>query len=229
MRPILLAFLLAASGSTLSATLVYTNGAPDLNSADSRSIAIFRSADDFALGSLTSLTSIRFWMVAQTGEFSGIITYAIYQDSAGSLGTLVDSATVNGIAAVFLNPIPVNIHNMYLVDFNLPAPLALGAGTYWLELHEGVNLTTGDGTNNVLWAMSNAVAGNARQSPIPTIPSFDVDNELAFELYDASPVPEPSTISACALGLVALLILRWRRSAASFALRRAFLPRQARF
>lgn len=98
------------------------------------------------------------------------------------------------------------------MDFDLPAPLALATGTYWLELHDGSSLTTVANANtpNVLWAIvSGNPAGNAKQNGIPNLPSNNTGNTLAFQLFDNSTastnaVPEPSTVSICAIGLAVL-------------------------
>jgi len=206
--------LVASALVANAAPLLFDNGAPDLNSPNARSITIFRSADDFTLGSGANVSSIRFWMVDQPGNFSGSITYAFYQNSAGALGSLISSATVSGITPLFLNQIPVNVHQIERVDFDLPAPLALAAGTYWLELHDGSTLTTAANPNtpNVLWArVPGGPVGNAKQNAIPNLPSNNIGNELAFQLFGNSTstaVPEPTTISLCAFGLLALAVSR---------------------
>ncbi len=200
MKPYLFALLFAANCSVCSAAAIYANGLPDLDSANARAITMFRSADDFVLASSWNMESIRFWMVAvdDPPSFSGSITYAIYQNSGGNLGGLVQSATVNGIAAGAPDPITQFIYSMYVVNFNLPAP------------HEGPNLTTSDASPDVYWALVNGVSGNAKQNPNPAIPANSVGEELAFTLNGtAAGVPEPGTIPLCLIGLGALGI--WQR------------------
>lgn len=204
----LTAALLLIMSASASAGLIYSNGNPDTNNVSSRGMTIFRVADDFTLGAGATVASVRFWMVAEPGNFSGSITYAVYQDLGGALGSVVNTGTVSNIAPLLLNAIPGNIHSVYLVDFNLPALLALGAGTYWLELHDGSSLSTANNPNtpNVLWAIVPGVIGNAKQNAIPTLPSSNTGNALAFELFDAgaSGVPEPGTVLTSLFGLVGL-------------------------
>lgn len=95
--------LLASALAANAATMIFDNGTPDVTSSSSRGITIFRSADDFTLANAANVSSVRFWMVDQPGNFSGSITYAFYQNSAGALGSLISSATVSGITPFFLN------------------------------------------------------------------------------------------------------------------------------
>ena len=211
--------LLAAALAANAATMIYDNGTPDVTSSSARGITAFRSADDFTLANAANVSSVRFWMVDQPGNFSGSITYAFYQNSAGALGSLISSATVSGITPLFLNQIPGNIHQIERVDFNLAAPLALATGTYWLELHDGSSLTTVANANtpNVLWAIvSGNPVGNAKQDVIPNLPTSNTGNTLAFQLFDNSTastnaVPEPTPVSICAISL-AVLAIRRRKS-----------------
>ncbi len=192
----LTALLVACNLMVSAADTLYSNGQPNTTSPNSRGMALFRCADNFTLASPVSVSSIRFWMVAQPNNFSGSITYAFYNDSSGALGSVVSTATVSNITPVLLNQIPGNVHSIYLVDFNLPTPLTLAPGTYWLELHDGSNLTTVANPNatNVLWAIVPGVSGNAKQSSVPNLPSGNTGQELAFQLLGSViTVTPPST------------------------------------
>jgi hypothetical protein len=98
-----------------------------------------------------------------------------------------------------------------MIDFNLGSPLALSAGTYWLELHEGTDVTTSDGSA-IFWATSNGSAGDAKQDSNPTLPSSGQNVELAFQLFDTASVPEPTTWVLLAAPLPAMLWFRRRRA-----------------
>jgi hypothetical protein len=93
------------------------------------------------------------------------------------------------------------------VQFNLVSAVVLGAGTYWLELHEGPTLSTDDGTG-IGWELS-ANTGNAKQGLASNgIPQGTVNNEYSFQLYDtafgAAAVPEPSSVVLMFAGLAAM-------------------------
>ena len=86
------------------AGIIFDNGSPNVTNA--RDISLFRSADDFTVGA-TTLGSVRFWITTtspiQTDpqtNFGGSITYAFYNDNAGSIGSLVTSGTVNNLISM---------------------------------------------------------------------------------------------------------------------------------
>jgi hypothetical protein len=197
----------ATAAHAASAQPIYSNGASNPESAAGRNMAVFRIADDFELASGGELGSIRFWMVAEPGDFAGELTYAIYEDDGGALGGVVDTATVGGVTPALVNDLPGFIQAHYRVDFDLPGPLALGAGTYWLELHVGPTLT-GSSPVEVGWAVAAGnPPGNAKQNPVPDLPASDVGYTLAFEL-----LPEPGSTASAAAALAALGALRRRAS-----------------
>lgn len=191
------------------AALIFSNGLPDTSQPDSRGIALSRMADDFSLGGPATLAAVRFWMVSVPGQFGGTLSYAIYQNSAGALGNVVGSGTVN-VSPVLLNQIPLYLQRYYQVDFNLPAPLALAAGTYWLELHNGSDLTNAANVE-VLWGIVGGdPLGNAQLGLGGQLPSSNTFDELAFQLYssDTAGVPEPASIAICAFGLAAIALIK---------------------
>jgi len=202
-------FAMLCAAGVAQAGLIVDNGAPNVTGA--RDISLFRSADDFTVGAVT-LGAVRFWITTtspiQTDpqtNFSGSITYAFYNDSAGSIGSLITSGTVNGLVSVYSGLThPGSNANINVLDFNLLAPLSLSAGTYWLELHEGTTLGTSDGTN-IGWELSNNTSGNAKQGfATDGLPVNSVNNELAFRLFDtpSGSVPEPQTLALVGAGLL---------------------------
>jgi hypothetical protein len=207
--------LLAATSAIAPAAVIFANGTPDETKANSRSISLFRSADDFTLASASTIESIRFWMVATNQSFAGTLSYAFYQDANGALGSVISSESISNVAPQSLGQVPGFIYTTYLVDLNLPSVLNLTAGTYWLELHDGATLTTNNNAD-VYWAVAANGPGNARQSQVPDIPAGQTVNALAFSLYGnvstapPSTVPEPSTITISLAGLIALGLMRGR-------------------
>jgi hypothetical protein len=193
---------------TASAALVYDNGPLNItNGIGGRNMTSFRDADDFVLGASASISSIRFWLTnGELPAFGGTVTYAVYQDSAGALGTMIASDTVNPAVSIVTLGVFTLVPQL---DVTLTSPLTLGSGTYWLELHEGATLTTND-SSLVFWVRRNGVtSGNAKQDAVPSLPTTSTVDEMGFQLFDSagSPVPEPSTgmLGMLALGGFALI------------------------
>lgn len=210
--------ILLATGLSAYAGTVFSNGTPTVTGV--RDITLFRSADDFTIGAAT-LSSVRFWISNTNGSladpatnFSGNITYAIYNNNAGNIGAQIVTGTVTGLTSTATGQVhPGTLAALHSVDFNLLAPLALAAGTYWLEFHEGSSLSENDGTG-IGWELS-ANTGNAHQGFASNgLPVNAVNNELAFQLFNADTsgpsVPEPGSTLLVAAGLAALIVRRMR-------------------
>lgn len=199
---------------------IFSSGLPDGSAAVS--ISKLRAAEDFTIGAAT-ITGVRFYIAANDpvipnpqGNFSGQITYALYNDAVGSFGTLLATGTVSGLTSVPTG-IVVNAVNAGIssVDFNLLTAVSAGAGTYWLEVHEGPSLTTIDPTA-IGWALASFQSGNGKY----WLPQFDpppagISNRtFAFDVYGQpngadQGVPEPRFF---ALTLALLASMRCRKA-----------------
>jgi hypothetical protein len=210
-KPLLALMAVSLAPVAARATLIHDNGSPVFIGVN---ITAVRAADDFTLGSAAIITDVRFFGSVFSGtfpaNFSGDVAWQIFNDAGGAVGTSVASGAVSGLSGV-------QAGSFYQVDFALGAPVALGAGTYWLELHEGATVSTNDGSTITWSGLSNVAASNGMSSTnLANPPGTDLNFELAFQLYDNSPVtgvPEPSTW-ALAAGPLALLFWRRRRAIA---------------
>ena len=130
----ILAFALAA---TAHADVLYLQGLSA--SGNGYDITSYRLADDFVPAADATVSSISFWYAAQYQTDLSAVTYAIYADQAGALGTLLQSETAVPALSVDAGS------GQYLAQFGI-TPLALAGGTpYWLELHAGASLTDDTG------------------------------------------------------------------------------------
>ena len=200
------------SAASAVASTVYDNGAPVFGGVN---VTQVRGADDFVLGAATTITGVRFFGDTPgtpanfPGAFSGTLSYAFYADPAGAPGAMIDSGSVSGLTGVASGL-------FYVIDFNLNSPLSLGAGSYWLEIHEGATLSTDDG-NPIFWGgLNSSPAGNAMLgSSLNTVPNTDLNFELAFQLFSdpvTSGAPEPGTLVLFAAPLAAAVFhLRRKR------------------
>lgn len=168
-----------------------------------------RTAAAFNLAAPATLNTLNFWYQAQFQTDLSTLTYAFYQDNSGSLGSLMNSATVT--------PVTSTDATAFFAQVSLPG-LSFNSGTYWLELHAGSSLTDDNGTITVWWSNTDSAEPYADLTTLNTnppsqsgtVPGFQY---FAFQLDSGSPVstaptaPEPSTVFSCMVGG---FILIWR-------------------
>src|SRR5215471_17998146 len=204
-RRLLLA--LCAAATSASAGTVYSQAPPNLNSFD---ITGQRLADDFSLSQAVTVTGIDFWYAANFQSDLTLVTYAIYQNAPGSLGSVLATGTAS--------PATSDQVNYFFASFAIPA-LALGPGNYWLELHSGASLAPSGGLT-VWWeaAADNATAvALSSSSGLPNTPvNVSGFRNYAFDLTGAAAgVPEPSAGVLIVAGLLCIGGARVRRSRSS--------------
>jgi hypothetical protein len=213
------ALFLLQTSLALSAAVIYNGGGP--NGVNGAGISNGVIAMQFTLANAANLQGLMFLGSANVNnvpsQFSGTIGFRFLTDNAGTPGTslalgsdssvrLIDNATRNAGTHEY----------QFLVNLG---SIPLGAGTYWLALHEGTMGTPGDGTI-IFWSTtSSAPLG----TPVARVTSdlngltgytnTVLNSPLAFQLLDApayNPIPEPSTW-VLSLSAAAFLLLRRRR------------------
>jgi hypothetical protein len=205
-----LALALAASQAAMAVT-VFDNGPPDLVSGTQ--MGEFQVAEDFTLSSATSVTSIRFWSIqAAASEYSGSVAWSIFSNS----GTQPGATLFSGVAAVPGVATGGSTGFGYAAYvFDIPVNLNLGAGTYWLGLHNGplTNITP----REMLWATT--ATGLGALGKYLDVTWIDSGNAHAFRLENAAVIPEPGMGAMMLAGLMVVGGLSTRLRAASNAQR----------
>ena len=181
---------------------VYDNGSPVMKNGNEMTQWI--QAEDFSLDSPVVLTNVRFWGFEQTtGAYVGSIVWSIYSDSSSTPGTLLQRGT-----AV---PTVTDYGTDYQFDFAV-GTLNLGAGTYWLGLHNGPLTTTTRETFYWNHTAANATTpGHEDQAPFDTGGWFNNSQEHAFELFAQTGnrvIPAPGAIL---LGMFGTSMVGWMR------------------
>lgn len=209
-----------AGSRAASAQVLYSN-LP--NQADGYEMTRWIEAEDFTIGSATTLTGIRFWSIEQdAASYQGSISYNIYANSASNTPGAV--LFTGNTSAVTRTPTGLSVLGFAEMVNEFAVSLPLGAGTYWLGLHNGPFSTD---TNLGFWwetADANGTRG-AMNDMAPFDGSFfatdDPDAHLAFVLNPAADgaanaAPEPATCVLLAAGVLPVMgrvISRRRRKA----------------
>jgi hypothetical protein len=192
---------------------LFDQSPPNGNAAD---FVNFRVADDFTLASNSLVDGINFWYSAQFQTDLSSVTYAIYNDAGGALGSVVSTGTLTPVTSYD------STDDTYFATLLL-STVSLGAGTYWLELHGGASLTDDNGTITVWWdsASDNAsyMALQSSASDPLALPSQPIDvssyEQQAFQIdgtAQGAVAPEPWSAVTVGAGLLIVVYRRFSRS-----------------
>ena len=198
--------LLAASGR--ASTVLFDQTPPNTNSF---SITEFRLADDFTLSEpINTVTDLLFYYTYSEGGSPsdlGAVTYAIYTNSAGALGTVLESQTIASGSVTRTGQSGL-CPTCASATFSI-TPLPLAGGTYWLELHNGTSLTDSTGFEIGWGAVNDNADFIARYNGSGMTPDTPVDssgfNQYAFQVIGTT-IPEPGTLALLAIGLSILTV-----------------------
>lgn len=191
---------LLACGAASAADPIYDNGLPDRQGGNNMGYAW--QAEDFTIGAGQSPNAVTFWSLEENGAYRGSISWSILSAPGG---TTLASGTASNVARTSDGSY-LGLAS-YRNEFSFGADLALGAGTYWLVLHNGAFGNLGD-PNEFLWA-SAAVNGS-----LAGMESYDSGltwtSNFAQHAFVLSAVPEPATVAMLAGGLLLAGCLRRR-------------------
>lgn len=210
---VMAAALVVSIPQAVPAAIVYDNGPPSVNAGNEMTAWI--QAEDFTIGAST-ITDVRFWnnQSQASGVYNGSISWAIYADASGSPGATLFSGNTAAVTRALMAV--SGGFDEYQNNFSIGS-INLGAGTYWLGLHNGP--IANNGRAEFFWAATNPnMTTPGHEFSLPSGPTWDsTRTEHAFVLYNNPAtvvVPEPSTLAMGATALIVGLGLGLRRRAA---------------
>jgi PEP-CTERM motif len=231
--------LMALAPRAQAQGIVYDNGTFGVTGAIRMSD--LAAADDFTLASPTSVDAIRFWAMDNSfsvfDNFSGSLTWYIYEGSAGSPSpnaipstTILSQGTASGSDITITDTGSLLLGNprgqIVQLDFSIPTQ-NLAAGTYWLRLKEGMD-SSGFDLTPIFWISTGAAnTGNGFRTDADEVTPTTWDtggstntssngtsttSDLAFQLLSSSAsAPEPGTLVLLALGTVGGVVVKRRK------------------
>jgi hypothetical protein len=170
-------------------TTLYTNGAISGAIGGAQINAGFEVTDSFVLSSGALVTGVsNFGLWVYTPDVPATVDWIISTAPDGG-GTVEGSGSGVGLTTAFFET--VGNRDIYNSSFSI-APLALSAGTYYLEL---LNATSA-GSGAVFWDINGGPStADTNGAPI-TSGSFEIDGNVV--------VPEPTGVVLSGLGLATL-------------------------
>ena len=194
--------LFGATPHALADIVVVDNSPP--NHLNGSNLGFAFQAEDFRLAAGATLTSVRFWSLEGSGAYRGNISWSIMSNGAGAPGaTTLASGTQNSVSRTALGSY-LDLTE-YRNDFGLGTPLMLGAGTYWLVLHNGAPGNLGD-PNEFYWettAVNSTLRGSERFDRLSGWTSNGLEH--AFQV---SAVPEPAHVLMLLAGMTLVGCIR---------------------
>jgi hypothetical protein len=170
-----------------------------------------RAADNFMLGSNTTIHDVHWWGFHVPSISSGFndFTFTFYSDAAGLPGSVLLTTGGSLVIEDDTNPGSPVVYDKFYSSF-LDSPFeAVGGVTYWLSIFNGAS--------DAAWAWrSSSDDGEliARTNLDPIDWSQTLTVNLNFQLTTKS-VPVPATLALMSIGLVGLGCRRHKQKAAA--------------
>ena len=210
---------LALAAAQLSfAAPVFDNGSPD--QVYGTQMSEFLVAEDFSLTASTTISNIRFWSIQEfAADYLGSVYWAVYSDTGGVPDVILFGNTTVTTTAVATGLSTGFGYDEYAFDVDV-VDFTLGAGSYWLGLHNGPSTLIAP--REMLWATTASTIGSESMYFDSTSGWVGSGNYLAFALDGPgvvvppppppppppTGVPEPATLALVGLALMAARVAR---------------------
>ena len=209
----LFAAMMAIALPSVSGAAVIGNGPPNDSGATDMNGAL--PADRFTLSSSSYLTSLTYWSLqGSVADYTGTTTVDIFSNAGTTPGALLFSVMLPFTTVAGGTSANTGLQ-IFMNTASLSGPL-LGAGNYWLGLHNGPVATIDPGTYYWDWS---ADSGPSRYQDLAAASTTwnQNDSSLAFQLTTSAPsvVPEPAEGVLLGAGLAAAAWARRRKTARS--------------
>lgn len=162
-------------------------------------------AENFTTGAAATARSVTFYGgYGLNSPATDIFNLIIWSDAAGEPGSIVYGQTITATRTLigttgtsFGGTVDLYQYSADLADLALT-----GSTAYWISI-----FNTGTTTGN-RWVWASTALNDGGQFALTLGDWNPINTEFAFQLDDASTVPEPGTMLLCGAGLAAVLIRR---------------------
>jgi PEP-CTERM motif len=210
LKSLLLLTLMGLTAAGVSRADIFYSAPP--NQSGGSDLNGFLEADDVTFVVPVVLNGLKFWSLQGTaGDYAGSIAWFINANAApGVPGASLFSGSATPVGV----PTGNSAFGFSEFSYSFPIAASLGAGTYWVVLHNGpVNTLP---ATDFFWEWSNGNSGNSQfqDLSVPNTPWLSNFAETALQV-DGVPeldgVPEPSSMLLLGTGVLALGFARGRR------------------